>query len=175
MREWWMGKVGPVLLASAICAPALAAQGAPAGRGGPGSDVCSLATSEEFQRAHGIIPQIGVLPDSGVTTQVTWGWHCDYSDGAIDLFMTKSPSAELERVLTLTNAPKQRTQVPGLGHPAFFTGVYPDDKYRRRGLLAINLGSRILALSMDAEEGQTIESTRPKLEGLAKLILPRVK
>ena len=81
----------------------------------------------------------------------------------------------LERVLELTEGGKQRAQVQGLGKPAFFTTVYPDDQYRRRGLLAISLGDRILVISMDDQAGEPLEATRPKLEELAKLVLPRVK
>jgi hypothetical protein len=175
MRGWRM-KVGPVMMASVLCSTPLAAQaGAPA-KGGPGSDICSLVTSEEFQRAHGVNPQIGILPDEPVATQMVWGWHCDYADGSIDLFQTKSPSAELDRVLGLGKAPKTRTPVQGLGSRAFFTVIYPDDKYRRRGFLAIDLGPRILTLSMDPRtDEEALEATRPRLEELAKLVLPRVK
>jgi hypothetical protein len=104
-----------------------------------------------------------------------WGPHCDFSDGSIDLYTAKSPSAELERVLGLTKAIKQRTPVSGLGKSAFFTVVYPDDQYRRRGLLAIDTGSHLISISMDDREGEPVETTRPKLEGLAKLVLPRLK
>ena len=63
----------------------------------------------------------------------------------------------------------------GLGQRAFFTTVYPDDKYRRRGFLAVFLGDRILAISMDPQGDEPLEATRTKLEGLAKLVLPRLK
>ena len=63
----------------------------------------------------------------------------------------------------------------GLGRSAFFTTIYPDDKYRRRGLIAISLGDRILAISMDPSGDEPLDTTRPKLEGLAKLVMARVK
>jgi hypothetical protein len=175
MRECWRWMVGPAMMASALYSATLTAQAAPPGGGNSGSGVCSLATSEEFQRAHGINPQIGLLPDDPVATEMVWGPHCDYADGSIDLFTKKTPSAELDRVLTLTKGGKQRVPVQGLGQRAFFTDIYPDDQYRRRGLLAVFLGPRIVTISMDVDEGQTIKSTRPKLEGLAKLVLPRLK
>jgi hypothetical protein len=106
---------------------------------------------------------------------MVWGPHCDYSPGSIDLFAKKSPEAELERVLKLMNGGKQRVPVQGLGQRAFFTTIYPEDEYRRRGLLAISLGDRILAISMDPQGNEPLEATRPKLEGLAKLVLPRLK
>ena len=106
---------------------------------------------------------------------MSWGPHCDFPDGSIDLFTKKSPSADLDRVLELTKAPKQRTPVSGIGKRAFFTEVYPDDKYRHRGLLAIDTGAHLIALTMDVREGEPAETTRPKLEGLAKLVLPRLK
>ena len=56
MREWMRWKVGLGLIAGAVWSTALGAQAAPAGKGGSGSDVCSLATEAEFQQAQGIDP-----------------------------------------------------------------------------------------------------------------------
>jgi hypothetical protein len=64
-------------------------------------------------------------------------------------------------VLTLTNATKQRTPVQGLGQRAFFTVVYPDDKYRRAGLLAVFTGPRIVTMNMDAHGDNSPEETLP--------------
>jgi hypothetical protein len=153
-----------LLLGSLATTTGLAGQAPP--------DVCSLATSEEFQRAHGVNPKIGILPDTPEYTKVSWGHHCDFSQGAIDLFTSK---AELERVLGLTHATKDRAAVSGLGKSAFFTVVYPGDKYRERGLLAIDTGKQLVAVSLDHDEADPVATTRPKLEGLAKLVLPRLE
>ena len=171
MRGWWKWMVVPGMLAGVVCATTLSAQAAPAA----GSEVCSLATNEEFQKAHGVNPAIGIIPDTPQATEMVWGPHCDYSGGSIDLFTKKSPSAELERVLTLTKGGKARVPVQGLGQRAFFTTVYPDDQYRRRGFLAVFVGSQIVTLSMDPQGDEPLEATRPRLEGLAKLVLPRLK
>ena len=61
MREWMRWKVGLGLIAGAVWSNALGAQ-APAGKGGSGSDVCSLATDAEFQQAQGVDPRIGIIP-----------------------------------------------------------------------------------------------------------------
>ena len=175
MRGWLRWTVLRGIMASALCSTALSAQATPAGQGGAASDVCSLASEEEFQRAHGINPQIGIIPNEPTATEMVWGPHCDYSDGSIDLFTKKSPGDELERVLGLTKASKQRTAVQGLGERAFFTEIYPEDEYRRRGFLAVFLGPRIVTFSMDPQGDEPLAATRPKLEQLAKLVLPRVK
>jgi len=168
MRGWRRWALGPGMV-TAVYSNLVTAQAS------PGTDVCSLATQVEFQKAHGINPAIGIIPtDPPVLTEMVWGPHCDYSSGSIDLFTKKSPEAELERVLGLTQGGKQRVSVQGLGREAFFTTVYPEDRYRRRGLLAISLGDRILAISMDPYNDEPLEATRPKLEGLAKAVLPRV-
>ena len=156
--------IAPVVVAILLRTTALSAQ-APA-------DVCSLATSEEFQRAHGVDPRIGILPDTPTYTEMSWGPHCDFSYGAIDLFTS---SKELDRVLGLVQAAKERAPVSGLGTRAFFTIIYPGDQYRERGLLAIDTGSKLIALSMDHDDKEPVAATRPKLEGLAKLVLPRLK
>lgn len=173
MRGWRTGMVRFGRMAGAGCALALVAR--TAASQAPATDPCSLSTSEEFQRAYGVDPRIGLLPDTPELTQMRWGPHCDFANGSIDLFTTKTPGAELDRVLELTEAVKQRTPVQGLGQRAFFTIIYPDDEYRRRGLLAIDTGSHLIAISMDEHRGEPIESTRPKLEGLAKLVLPRLE
>ena len=175
MREWMRRKMGPGLIAGALWSTALGAQAAPAGKGGSASVVCSLATDAEFQRAQGIDPRIGIIPSTPVATLMVWGPHCDYSTGAIDLFTEKSPGSEVERVLTLMKAIKQRDPVQGLGRRAFFTVIYPDDEYRKRGFLAVFMGPRIVTLSMDPPGDDRPESTRPKLEGLAKLVLRRIE
>ncbi len=164
MRGWWRWTVGPAMLASAVCATTLAAQ-----------EVCSLASNEEFQQAYEFDPRLGIIPDTPVQTEMVWGPHCDYQGGSITLFTKKSPSAELERVLGLAKADKQRVPVQGLGQRAFYTVIYPGDKYREQGFLAIFLGPRILTFSMDARHEEPVEATRPRLERLAKLVLPRVK
>ena len=136
MRGWWRWALPLGMMTTAMCSTVVTAQAA------PGTDVCSLATDVEFQKAQGINPAIGIIPtDPPVLTEMVWGPHCDYSPGSIDLFTKKSPEAELERVLTLTEGGKTRVPVQGLGQRAFFTTFYPDDKYRRRGLLAISLAT----------------------------------
>jgi hypothetical protein len=170
MRGGWNGALAPGIMAVAVCSTALTAQ-AP-----DGSDLCSLATEVEFQEAQGVNPAIGVIPmDPPVLTLMNWGPHCDYGPGSIDLFNTKSPEAELNRVLALMEGGKQRVPVQGLGQRAFFTTIYPDDKYKSRGLLAIYLPDRILAISMDTKDDETPESTKPRIEGLAKQVMARVK
>ena len=170
MRGRWTGTIASVVLATAGSTP-LGAQSA-----GSAIDVCAWATDEEFQRAQGLHPQLGVLPaDPPVLTQMNWGPHCDYGPGSIDLITHQSPKAEFDRILKLMEGGKQRVPVAGLGKPAFFTTIYPNDKYRNRGVIAIDLGSRILAVSLDARDDETTEATRPKLEPLAKLVLSRYK
>lgn len=103
MRGWWRWTVVPGMLASVARATPLTAQAASAA----GSDVCSLATNEEFQKAHGINAVIGILPDTRQATEMVWGPHCDYSGGSIDLFIKKSPSAELAARVPTAHGGKQ--------------------------------------------------------------------
>ena len=175
MREWMGRTVGLGLIAGAVWSTPLGAQAAPAGKGASGNDVCSLATDAEFQQAQGINPAIGIIPNTPEATQMVWGPHCDYSTGAIDLFTEKSPSSELERVLTLTKATKQRDPVQGLGQRAFFTVIYPGDEYRERGFLAVFVGPRVVTFGLDPKADEAPAATRPRLEALAKLVLPRLE
>ena len=166
MRGWWKWTVGPALMAGTVGIGPLTAQAAP--------DPCSLASNEEFQRAYEFDPRIGILPDVPTTTEMAWGPHCDYQSGSITLFTKRSPGAELDRVLGITKA-KQRVPVQGLGERAFYTVIYPGDEYREQGFLAVFLGPRIVTFSMDAHNDEPVDATRPRLERLAKLVVPRIK
>ena len=153
----------------------LMVQAAPAAHAAAGQNVCTLATSAEFDQAF----EDRGPPDNSfdpMATDMSWGPHCDYSGGSIDLIQTKPPEKELDRVLGMVGAGSQpRLPVAGLGQRAFFTVIYPDDEYRRRGFLAVFAGPRVVAFSMDAQAREPIEATRPRLEHLARLVLPRVK
>jgi hypothetical protein len=154
----------------------LVLQAAPANPRASGQNVCALATSAEFNQAYEDKSGVPDMSSDPMATNMSWGPHCDYDGGSIDLFQTKSPDAELDRVLGLMEASKQpRLPVSGLGQRAFFTIVYPNDQYRRRGFLAVHAGPRIVVFSMDAQANEGIEATRPRLERLAKLVLPRVR
>jgi hypothetical protein len=159
-------------MASAVGSTALAAQ-APAG-GGSWTNACGLSSNEEFQTVYEVDPRIGIIPDDPVQTEMVWGPHCDYQGGAITLYTKKTPSAELDRVLGLVKA-TTRVPVQGLGQRAFYTVIYPGDKYREQGLLAVFLGPRIVTFNMDAHHDEPTDATRPRLEKLAKLVVPRLK
>ena len=151
-------------------------QAAPAGQPESGQNGCMLASIAEFDQAYEIDPRLRGMASDPMATNMSWGPHCDYDGGSIDLFQTKPLDKELDRVLGLMEAGKQpRLPVQGLGQRAFFTVIYPDDQYRRRGFLAVYAGPRIVTFSMDAHPNEAIEATRPRLERLAKLVLPRVK
>lgn len=175
MRGWRRRTVGAALVATAACATTLVGQSARESRSESGTDPCSLASNEEFQQAHGVDPRIGIIPDVPVKTEMSWGPHCDYTGGAITLYTKKSPAEDLDRLLTLTKADKERVAVAGLGKRAFFTVVYPDNVYKRQGLLAVYLGPRVVSFTMDAHHGEPIGATKPRLETLAKLVLPRLQ
>ena len=151
-------------------------QAGPGAQRASGQNVCALATSAEFSQAYEDKSGVPDISSDPMATDMSWGPHCDYEGGSIDLFQTKPPGEELERVLGLMEAGKQpRVPVAGLGQRAFFTVIYPGDENRRRGFLAVYAGPRIVVFSMDAQANEAIEATRPRLERLAKLVLPRVK
>ena len=123
MNERWRWRIGPALAASVVCSTGLAAQAS-------WTKACSVLTSEEFQRAYGINPQIGIIPDDPTETEMAVGPHCDISRGSITLFTKKAPSADLDGMLKATKADKQ-VPVQGLGDKAVFTVIYPDDDIGR--------------------------------------------
>ena len=103
------------------------------------------------------------------------GSHCDYDGGSIRVFQGKSAAANFESTLKTYKADKApRTPVSGIGDKAYFLVPFPDDQYRRLGLLAVHSGPTVVQLILDAKPGEPIEATRPRLEKLAQLVLPRL-
>src|SRR6476661_7549269 len=94
-------------------------QAAPAAQRASGQNVCALATSAEFNQAYEDKSGVPDISSDPMATDMSWGPHCDYEGGSIDLFQTKPPGEELERVLGLMEAGKQpRVPVAGLGQRA---------------------------------------------------------
>ena len=63
----------------------------------------------------------------------------------------------------------------GIGEKAFFMIPIPDDEHNRFGLLAVYAGPRVLQLVLNTQGDEPIEATRPRLERLARLVLPRLR
>ena len=104
------------------------------------------------------------------------GSHCDYGGGSIRVYQGKAPAAAMDATLKSFKVDQAaRVPVAGIGDKAFFMIPYPDDKYKRLGFLAVYAGPRVLQLTLDAQGDEPIEATRPRLEKLARLVLPRLR
>jgi hypothetical protein len=137
-------------------------------------DACMLATNAEVGEIAGAKPEMVKFYDA--PTASFGGTHCDYGDGSIRVYQGKAPAEALEATLKAYKADKQpRVPVGGIGDKAFFMIPKPDDKYNRLGLLAVTAGPRVVQLTLDANGDEPIEATKPRLEKLAKLVLPRLK
>jgi hypothetical protein len=147
-----------------------------AGGGSPTSatlDACVLATNAEFAQIAEEKPELAKLWSA--PTASFGGSHCDYGGGSIRVYQGKAPAAGLEGTLKALKADKEpRVSVSGVGDKAFFMIPNPDDEYNRLGLLAVYAGPRVVQLTMDAQGKEPIEATRPRLERLARLVLPRL-
>jgi hypothetical protein len=136
-------------------------------------DACMLATNAEVSQIAGEKPEIAKYWSA--PTASIGGSHCDYDGGSIRVYEVKDPAASLEATLKAFKADKEpRVQVSGIGDKAFFMIPMPNDKYNRLGLLAAYAGPRVVQLTLDANGGEPIEATRPRLERLARLVLPRL-
>ena len=136
-------------------------------------DACLLATNDEFSQIAEERPEMAKLWDA--PTASFGGSHCDYGGGSIRVYQGKDPAAALDGTLKAFKADKEpRVAVPGIGDKAFFMIPNPDDRYNRLGLLAVYAGPRVLQLTMDAQGEEPIAATRPRLERLATLVLPRL-
>ena len=136
-------------------------------------DACTLASNAEVSQASGEKPEIAKYWSAPVSS--SGGSHCDYDGGSIRVYQGKAAAANFESTLWAFGADKApKTPVAGLGDRAFFLIPYPDDQYKRLGLLAVYAGPRVLQLTFDAHGQEPIEATRPRLEALAKLVLPRI-
>lgn len=148
------------------------ASGGAAPAGAP-LDACQLATNAEFSQIAEEKPEFAKFWDA--PTASFGGSHCDYAGGSIRVYQGKAPAEALEGTLKAFNADKEpRAEVSGIGDKAFFMIPNPDDKYNRIGLLAVYAGPRVVQLTLDAQGEEPIAATRPRLERLARLVLPRL-
>jgi hypothetical protein len=137
-------------------------------------DACLLATNAEVAEIAEERPDIAKFWEP--PTASFGGSHCDYGGGSIRVYQGKAPAAALESTLKNFKV-DQAAKVPvaGVGDKAFFMIPFPDDKYKRLGFLAVYAGPRVLQLTLDAQGDEPIEATRPRLEKLARLVLPRLR
>lgn len=136
-------------------------------------DACTLATNAEVARIAEERPEIAQYWSAPVSS--FGGSHCDYDGGSIRVYQGASAAADFESTLKAAGADRApRTPVSGIGDRAFFLIPNPDDPYKRLGLLAVHVGPRVVQLTLDARGGEPIEATRPRLEKLAQLVLPRL-
>lgn len=150
-----------------------AATAGTAGSAGTRLDACTLATNAEVARIAEERPEIAQYWSAPVSS--FGGSHCDYDGGSIRVYQGRSAAADFEGTLRAVGADKApRTPVSGIGDRAYFLIPYPDDPYKRLGLLAVHTGPRVVQLTFDAKGGEPIEATRPRLERLALLVLPRL-
>jgi hypothetical protein len=152
----------------------LAMRTAPAGKSAASLDACMLATNAELSQIAEEKPEFARFWSA--PTASLGGSHCDYDGGSIRVYQGKAPAAALDATLKAYKADKEpRIPVPGIGDKAFFMIPIPDNKYNRLGLLAVYAGPRVVQLTLDAQGDEPIEATRPRLERLARLVLPRLR
>lgn len=147
---------------------------APGGAATPPIDACTFATNAEVASAAEERPEIAQYWSAPVAS--FGGQHCDYDGGSIRIYQGASAAANFDATLKAfgaENAPK--TPVSGIGDRAVFIIPYRDDPYRRLGLLAVYAGSNVVQLTLDARGSEPIEATRPRLERLARIVVPRVQ
>ncbi len=152
----------------------LAMRTAPAGDRAAPFDACQLATNAEVSEIAEERPDIAKYWSA--PTASFGGSHCDYDGGSIRVYQGKASAAAFDGTLKAYKADREpRTPVAGIGDKAFFMIPMPGNKYNRLGLLAVYAGPRIVQLTLDAQGDEPIEATRPRLERLARLVLPRVR
>jgi hypothetical protein len=141
-------------------------------KGGAPLDACTLASNAEVSQIAEERPEIAKYWSA--PTASFGGSHCDYDGGSIRVYQGKAPAADLEAMLKNFAAKAPRTPVQGIGDKAFFMVPNPNDPYKRLGLLAVYAGPRVVQLTLDANGEEPIEATRPRLEKLARLVVPRL-
>ena len=137
-------------------------------------DACLLATNAEVAEIAEVRADLAKYWQA--PTASFGGSHCDYDGGSIRVYQGKAPAAALESTLKSAKADQApRVPVAGIGDKAFFMDPNPDDKYKRVGLLAVYAGPRVLQLTLDPNGDEPTEAIRPRLEKLARLVLPRLR
>jgi hypothetical protein len=144
---------------------------APSNTAASSFDACLLATNAEVGQVAEEKPEFAKYWEAPAAS--LGGAHCDYGGGSIRVYQGKAAAAALES--TLKGFKEPRTPVQGIGDKAFFMIPYPNDRYKRLGLLAVYAGPAVLQLTLDAQGDEPLTATRPRLEQLARLVLPRLR
>jgi hypothetical protein len=172
VREDAAVRVVELAMRTAPAAKLAASSGA--AQGGAPLDACALATNAEVSEIAEERPEIAKFWSA--PTASFGGAHCDYDGGSIRVYQGKAPAADFEATLKNFKADKEpRVPVQGIGDKAFFMIPQPYDKYNRLGLLAVYAGPRVVQLTLEANGNERITETQPRLERLAKLVLPRLR
>lgn len=136
-------------------------------------DVCTLATNAEVAQAAEERAEMAQHWSAPVSS--LGGSHCDYDGGSIRVYQGRNAASNFESTLKAFGADKApRTPVAGIGDKAYFLIPYTDNPYQRLGLLAVHVGPRVVQFILDANGQEPIEATRPRLEKLARLVVPRL-
>jgi len=164
---------GRVIALGMRAAPGAGTGAVAAGGRGSALDACTLATNAEVAKAAEERPDVAKYWSA--PTASFGNAHCDYDGGSIRVYQGKAAAANFESTLKALGADKApKTPVAGIGDRAYFLIPYPNDRYKRLGLLAVHSGSSVVQFTLDAHGTEPIEATRPRLERLARLVLPRL-
>ena len=145
-----------------------------AGNGAALSDACMLATNAEVGQIAEEKPEFVKVWSAPAAS--LGGSNCQYGGGSIQVYRGQAAGAALESNLKAFKADKEpRTPVSGIGDKAFFMIPIPNNPYNRLGLLVVYAGPWVLQLTLDANGEEPIAATRPRLERLARLVLPRLR
>lgn len=131
---------------------------------------CSLISRADIKKATGREPYVDPEPAG------QGGWICNVGIGELKVYTGPKSWEMWESSLKGFKKDKEpQLAAPGLGERATFLYPKPDSQHQGNvGILVVKSSNHTLALSLDAPDGKSAESTRPAPESLMKLILARL-
>ena len=133
-------------------------------------NACSLLSRAEVDKVTGRKSYVDATPFNG-------GAGCSFDNGQVMIFRGNDAEAQWEMTVKGFGQEKApRTPITGLGEKAY--AFYPPakNKYQDTGaFVVVKKGNAIIAVSVNAPEGQSPQSVQPQAVELAKLVFSRLQ
>ncbi len=161
--------------ACALWAPLAAQTRASRGAEPDPPDVCALVTHDEVKRlSEDPMTKFWTEPEAMMLRS---GSVCQYSGGVIYLFSGSNSEASWNGMLkSFKQASQPKTPLSGIGDRAYLMYGKPDNEYQDRPAFVVaTVGQHTVAVALFANGDEPVERVRPRVEALAKLLVPKLR
>jgi len=148
------------------------------GSGGAGleaPDVCALVSHDQVKKlSEDPMTKFWSEPEA---MMLRGGSVCQYGGGVIYLFSGDNSEASWNGMLKAFKQDAQpRTPIGGIGDRAYLMYGKPQNEYQDRAAFVVaTVGRHTVAMALFANGDEPLERVRPRVEALARLVVPKLR